>query len=150
MSERNLKYLTKSAFQTKKLAFLLAQTILQTKKRGPIIIGLIGDLGTGKTTFIQGFSKGLNIKYQIKSPTFLINKKYPLKNDNFKTFYHIDAYRIKTKKDLITTGINDALKDKRGIVIIEWANLIKKYLPPQIIIIKLKHISQNLREIKIR
>jgi len=151
MTLRTVKYFTHSPSQTKKLAALLAKTIIQTKKlKGPIIIGLEGELGSGKTTFIQGFSKGLNIKHKIKSPTFLMNKKYHLKNSHLKNFYHIDAYRIKTKKDLLLTGILDALSDEEGIVMIEWANLIKKYLPPKIIKIKLKHHLPNLREIKIQ
>jgi len=84
--------ITSNSNQTKKLGEKFAKEIL--KKGVNVVIGLQGELGSGKTTFIQGFAKGLGIKEKILSPTFIIYKSYPLPTTNYKLFYHFDCYRI--------------------------------------------------------
>ncbi|MFH1188935.1 MAG: tRNA (adenosine(37)-N6)-threonylcarbamoyltransferase complex ATPase subunit type 1 TsaE, partial [bacterium] len=79
--------ITKNDRETRRAGELLAQEI----KKTPLVIALEGDLGAGKTTFIQGIAKGLGIQEQITSPTFVIMKKYPI-NGGF--FYHLDCYRL--------------------------------------------------------
>jgi tRNA threonylcarbamoyladenosine biosynthesis protein TsaE len=148
---KKISLITKSPLETKKIGAILAQTILSTKNLNTaFLIGLKGDLGSGKTTFVKGFAKGLQIKKQIQSPTFIIFKKYKLKNKKYENFYHIDAYRLKTKKDLETTKILDIIKNNKVILVIEWINLIKKYLPlKKMVIVDFKNIGLNLRKIKI-
>ena len=75
------EYLSKSSSQTKKLGESLAKKFLKEKKqKGAKILGLEGDLGGGKTTFLQGFAKGLGLKEKILSPTFIIMRKFKIQN----------------------------------------------------------------------
>jgi tRNA threonylcarbamoyladenosine biosynthesis protein TsaE len=151
----NYSYKTKSAAETKKIAALLAKEILkkstsQNKNNGAFIIALSGDLGSGKTTFVQGFANGLQIKKNIISATFLIIKNYRLKNKTFKKFYHLDCYRLKKIKELNILGFKEIITDPRNIVLIEWANKIKKWLPKNTYWIKFFYgQKENERIIKI-
>ena len=99
---------TKSAAATQKLGERTAQEILQSplKKRAKVI-GLIGDLGGGKTTFLQGFAKGFGIKQKILSPTFIIFKKFQVSGFRFQWFYHIDCYRVEKPKEISPYSSNN-------------------------------------------
>jgi len=139
---------TNSAVQTKKIAGILAKELLKTKmKKNALVLALSGDLGSGKTTFVQGLAKGFNIKEKIKSPTFLIIKNYKLKTKNHKLFIHIDAYRLKKAKDILGLGWREMADDSKSIIVIEWAKHIAKILPKNHIDINFKHISENKRKI---
>ncbi len=113
---------------------------------------LEGDLGFGKTTFVKNISKELKIEEEIISPTFIILKKYKIKNKNFpwKNLIHIDAYRLSKKDDIKNIGLDKYLKDKKNLILIEWAEniseFLKEYNSEKIIF---KYISENEREIKI-
>lgn len=116
------KIISKNAEETRDLAQKLAQDFMEGG-----IIALYGELGAGKTTFAQGFAKGLGIKDKIISPTFLIIRQYPIPNrENF--FYHIDLYRLE-EIDLKSSGLEEIISDPGNVVLIEWANKISKYLP---------------------
>ena len=128
------KYITQNSKETQKLGEILAREI-----KGGQIICLTGDLGAGKTTFTQGFLKGLKVKGPYTSPTFLIIKKYG------QYIYHIDAYRVKAK-DILNLGWEEMLQNKKNIIIIEWADRIKKIIPPNAVWIKFKWLDENKRE----
>lgn len=126
-----MRKILKSASQTKKFAADLAKKILKEKKRHKhaLVLGLVGELGAGKTTFIQGFAQALGIKRHITSPTFLIFRAYLLNTKNYTLLYHIDCYRIKKLKELLSLGFKSILHSPFNIVLIEWADKIKKILP---------------------
>ena len=134
-----MKITTHSARETKKTASLLAEAILESKTKEPVVIGLVGDLGSGKTTFVQGLARGLGIKRSVTSPTFLIIRSYKLKAKSYKLLFHIDAYRLKSSKELSALGFKKIISDSKNIVVIEWADKIKKILPKQMIWIKFRH-----------
>ena len=138
------KHITESKKQTQKLGEMLANEL-----KGGEIICLSGDLGAGKTTFAQGLLKGLKIKGPYTSPTFVILKNYKLQTANCKlqNVYHIDAYRINAN-DILDLGWKEIVKDKNNIVIIEWAERVKKIIPKNAVWIKFKWIDENEREIK--
>jgi len=95
---------------TKGIAKELAKTILMTpKKKGAFVVALKGELGAGKTSFVQGFAKGLGIKKNVLSPTFLIVKPYDLLKGRM--FYHIDCYRLKNAKELLELEKTTTLKE---------------------------------------
>jgi tRNA threonylcarbamoyladenosine biosynthesis protein TsaE len=151
------KFTTTSKAQTQKLGEALAKEL-----KGGEIICLSGDLGTGKTTFTQGLLKGLDIKGPYTSPTFVIMKHYHetcnMKHETKKMLhatcsvlhdiYHIDAYRIKAE-DLLELSWKEITADKNNIVIVEWAERVKKAIPQNAIWIKFKWIDENKRELKI-
>lgn len=117
----------------------LAQNLIKKwqKNLGPLVIALYGDLGSGKTTFTQFLAKALKIKEKILSPTFVIIKTFSLPCSqrivsDFSALIHIDAYRIKTSKELLDLGLKEILANKQNIIVIEWAEKIEKYLPPNV------------------
>ncbi|MEX2090651.1 MAG: tRNA (adenosine(37)-N6)-threonylcarbamoyltransferase complex ATPase subunit type 1 TsaE [Candidatus Paceibacterota bacterium] len=148
--------------ETQKLAIKMAK---ETKFG---IIALEGELGAGKTTFVQAFVKALGIKARIKSPTFTLIKKYNIslskkseilnskletnskpKTQNPQFIIHIDCYRVRDHRDLIPLGIKEIFADQRNIVLIEWAERIKKILPKKLTRVHIDHIDQNKRKITI-
>jgi len=144
-----LQYLTTNPPQTKKLGEILAKEILRTKiKKTAFIIGLEGDLGGGKTTFLQGFAKGLGIKEKILSPTFVILKRFKVQDGRFKDFYHIDCYRIKKPKEILDLGFKEIISNPKNIVTVEWADRIRKILPRNTLILKFNFIDERRREIE--
>ena len=126
---------------TKKIAELLAHETLQhrLKLKSALVVGLAGNLGSGKTTFIQGFARGLGIRHRLTSPTFLIIRSYELGIRNYKKLYHVDAYRIKKPKELSALGFKEIIADPKNIVLIEWANKVKRLLPKKTLWIQFKH-----------
>jgi tRNA threonylcarbamoyladenosine biosynthesis protein TsaE len=141
-------HLTESAEQTQKIGKDIARKIIADRKKSKaVVIGLKGDLGGGKTTFTQGFAKGLGIKDKILSPTFVILKRFQIKSKQFKNFYHIDCYRLKDEKDLLELGFEEVISDPENIVLIEWPEKIKKILPKDTIIIEFDFIDENKRKI---
>lgn len=135
------KYITNSAEETQKLAADLA------KKFNGGIIELNGPLGAGKTTFAQGFAKGLQIKSKILSPTFVLMREYPVPNEPDARFYHIDLYRLETKQDINSLGLTDLLVNPKNIFLIEWAEKLSDLPRKNITKIDFKNLSENTREI---
>lgn len=144
-------YTTNSYKQTQKLGENFAKEILKTApKKSAVVLGLQGNLGGGKTTFLQGFSKGLGIKEKILSPTFVIQKRFKMKDLKFDNFYHIDCYRLKNEKDMSALGLKEIIRNPENIVAIEWSEKIKKVLPKSTILIEFKFIDKNKRELKFK
>ncbi len=140
---------TNSAKETQKMAGILAKELLKTKpKKYALVLALSGELGAGKTTFVQGFAKSLGIKEKIKSPTFLIIKNYKLRIKNFRNFIHIDAYRLTKAKDILALGWREMSNDPKNIITVEWAKHVAKVLPAHHFDINFKHISENKRRIE--
>ena len=146
--------ISKSSSQTKKLGKILAQEILGTLSQKAIVIGLVGDLGGGKTTFLQGFAKGLGVRERILSPTFIIMKKFEIPTSNthhsISNFYHIDCYRIEKLKEVLDLGFKKIISDPKDIIVIEWADRIAKILPPRTLILHFEFVDQKTRRITIQ
>ena len=138
------EYLTRSPGQTKKIGEALAKTLLKSRlKNKAIVLGLRGDLGGGKTTFLQGLAKGFGIRSRILSPTFIIIRRMG-------SFYHIDCYRLKGPRDLTTLGFKKIVADPENIVAIEWADRVKKIVPRHAIWVDCDFIDKNKRRIVVR
>ena len=112
---------------------LLGEIIRNKAKKmpRPLVVAIVGELGSGKTTFIKGLFKGVGIKGRIFSPTFVIYRRFSIKNKvkSFKNIFHIDAYRLK-KKEATIDELSRILADPQNILIIEWADKIKQIIPP--------------------
>jgi len=152
--------ITQSAEETKKLGEILGQELLfsQQFRKKSIVIGLEGELGSGKTVFIQGLVRGLGIKNRITSPTFVIMRKYRLQNSKWPNhlrptkiqnsfFYHIDCYRLHRAKELLDLGFKELLLQPENIIAIEWAERVRRILPKNSLWIKFKHLKLNRRKI---
>lgn len=122
-------FLSESKEETQEIASdIIGKTIFEDNFKFPLIFLLNGNLGSGKTVFVSGALKYFGVK-NIKSvsPTFVIFKKYNVNGNNIKSIYHIDAYRIKSKREFSTIGFEDIIKDKNGIVFIEWPENIQGF-----------------------
>lgn len=137
------KYSINSLDETRKFAFDIAVWV----KKGDVI-ALIGNLGTGKTTFTQGFASAIEIKESVKSPTFKLISEY--QGRDF-WLYHIDCYRLDNVQQFINIGGEEYLQNNNGVTLIEWANIIEEILPKDTIYIRFKRVldNPNAREITI-
>lgn len=107
---------------TLQCAFLLA------KHLPPSVIALDGDLGAGKTHFVQGLASGLGHKLYVSSPTFTLVQEYMYDTARL-PLIHMDAYRLTSVDDWYEAGLDEYL-NRRAVVVIEWAALIREALPP--------------------
>ncbi|MFH1582789.1 MAG: tRNA (adenosine(37)-N6)-threonylcarbamoyltransferase complex ATPase subunit type 1 TsaE [Candidatus Falkowbacteria bacterium] len=115
---------------------------------GGLTLGLVGNLGAGKTIFTKGLALGLDIKKNIASPTFVLMRIYPIKTKAIKQLVHIDAYRIKSAHDLTAIGADEYFNRSDTITVIEWADKIKKILPKKTKFVKIIHLKKNTRKIE--
>lgn len=114
----------------------LAQNI-ESEKFPNMVICLNGELGSGKTVFAKAFASAMGID-EVSSPTFSIIKEYV----GELPFYHMDVYRV--EKNVENLGIEEYFT-KGGVTIIEWADMIKEYLPKERLDIKIKVTGENTR-----
>jgi tRNA threonylcarbamoyladenosine biosynthesis protein TsaE len=151
MEEVNI--ITNSSIQTKKIVAkkvfdFIAEKLKKDKKRKKAaILFLKGDLGAGKTTFLQGFAKMVGVKEKVLSPTFILIRKMPIKKNflNFKNFYHIDFYRLSSKKDLSSLKLKEILNNPTNLVAIEWPEKFDIFLPKPFIVLDFKILDKNKR-----
>lgn len=137
-------FITNNSGETQKLGEKLARSHLARLKC--TLIALYGDLGSGKTTFVQGLAKGLGIKRRIISPTFIIVRSYKL---GVRSFFHIDLYRIADEKDIEGLGLEEIMEDPQNIVAIEWAEKMGRFLPRKRIDIRFVYLSERKRRITV-
>lgn len=136
-----MEFITKSAEETKRLGKKIA-----THLEGGEIFALSGDLGSGKTTFVQGFAQGLGVSARIVSPTFILMRKYVTSEKNF---YHVDLYRFEknVEEGVINLGLTDIWGKSENITVIEWAEKIKNMIPPGAKWIKFENVGGEKRRI---
>ena len=143
-----METITKSAQETQKLGEKIGLDLKQENLKNRIFC-LYGDLGSGKTTFIQGLAKGLGIKKRITSPTFVFVRKYASEKNksNLISLFHIDLYRIENFKEAKGLGLEEMMEDKQALVVIEWPEKIKEILPREKKEIYFSYDSENQRKI---
>lgn len=104
----------------------------ETSSTHATIIGLSGDLGSGKTTFTQAVARALNIKEYITSPTFVIEKIYnisPTAKSRFTRLVHIDAYRLESPQELVAIDFLKIIAEPTNLIFIEWPERLGDLLP---------------------
>lgn len=120
---------------------------LPAPPRSTIVIELIGDVGSGKTTFTRGLATGLSITTPITSPSFTISKSYPLPNG--KGFLiHYDFYRL-SDPGLMYDDLRENLQNPNNIIILEWSESVANILPKDHIKITISYTPDNYREVTI-
>lgn len=112
-----------------------------------VVVGLRGELGSGKTAFTKALAKNFDLELNITSPTFVILKKYPLSGQKFSNLIHIDAYRLKSGNELTVLGWETLLADKNNLIMIEWPEIVADVMPNGAVYLDFKHIDENTREI---
>ena len=114
----------------------------------PVVISLVGDLGSGKTTFTKGFAKGIGIEELVTSPTFTIMNEY---SSGKKMLYHFDMYRLSSLDEALEMGFGEYfdLTKLKGAVLVEWAENTSGILPAKHLVVEIKKLSETEREISI-
>jgi len=133
-------FITNSGRATQKLGERLAK-----KLKPGMVVALISDLGGGKTTLTQGIAKGLGIKSKVISPTFVLERIYQVPKKDW-SLYHYDLYRIAPDDMLVDEILSNA---EDNVVLIEWAEKIKKQLPKNAVKIKITILDENKRKITV-
>ena len=142
------KFTTNNFQETQVAGQSLAGKILAAgPQKTAVVLGLKGELGAGKTTFLQGFAKGLGIKEGINSPTFVIMKRFMIYDLRFKNFYHFDCYRVNDPEEMLPLGFKEIISNPENIVAIEWPEKIAGLLPKNVVPTTFSHMSEQRREI---
>ena len=124
-----------SVEETQKFASEFSKTIEMGS-----IISLNGGLGAGKTTFAQGFARGMGVKQHVGSPTFKLVSEYS--GEKMKLF-HVDCYRLSGIEDFLNMGGENLLLPESGVSLFEWASIIEGVLPNNTIIIDFIRFKDN-------
>ena len=144
-----MKHLSKSPKETSNLAKLFAQEVLKTESgKRALIVGLVGELGTGKTTFTKTLLRTLGIRGRVASPTFIFSRRYRSKLKYYKNIWHFDVYRLNSPKEVREIGLKEAVSQDKNLVIVEWADKVEGLLPRVTIWVEFKHgVKSNERHI---
>ena len=110
----------------------LAEAVAGLARAGDVIV-LAGDLGAGKTAFVQGFGRGLGVAERITSPTFTLVHVY---DDGRLPMHHLDVYRLDQLSEALDLGLPEML-DEEGVVLVEWGDAITPVLPHDLLEVRL-------------
>lgn len=112
------------------------------------VVALSGQLGAGKTTFVQGIARTLGVGESVTSPTFVIMKIYDLEGRAFERLIHMDAYRLKGAHHLKVLGWEELLKDPKNLICVEWPEKIEGAIPKDAIQVTLSYSEDDSRNIR--
>lgn len=140
-----------SQFQTT-LASLpgVAKTILEhitPSPRSASTLTLTGDLGAGKTTFMQALAKELGVQDVVTSPTFVVLRVYDTKHPHFTRLVHMDAYRFESPDEVLPLGLSTYFSDSQTLVCIEWPERLGKHLPSSCHTLSFRVVDEVTRDI---
>ncbi len=141
MLNRKIQITSRSINETQNLGQKLGGWINQ-----PLVIALTGDLGSGKTAFVQGLASGLEVpaEYYITSPTFTLINEYPGRYP----LVHVDLYRLEDIHDFEDLGLDDLMYDQ-AVIAIEWADKLSDGLPAEHLAITMEIIDTDCRKISL-
>lgn len=121
---------------------------LPNEKDSATLVGLKGDLGSGKTAFVKAVAKKLGITEEVLSPTFVLAKFYAINNGLWGKLVHIDAYRIEKPEEAKVLRLEEILADSRNLVMIEWPEQLGLVFPEGARMLYFRFIDESTREIQ--
>lgn len=136
-------HVSKSLEETSEISKEFLNSI--TSKNTATAVAFYGDLGAGKTTFIQALAKEMGIDEPTTSPTFVIQKSYSAVK-YFDTLVHIDAYRLESGDDLLKLRFDETLLLPNTLICIEWPSNVESALPKDVINVECKFVDESTRE----
>ena len=139
---------TRNLEETFVCASEFALSLTLQEDRGTVV-ALYGELGSGKTSFVQGVAKALGVDVTIISPTFVIERIYKLSHKNFDRMVHIDCYRIEDASEMTLLGWDEKTKNPRNLIFVEWAERIEEILPPHTTRVYFEFVEETIRRIKV-
>lgn len=107
------------------------------------VLALVGDLGTGKTTFVKALAKGMGLSSEVTSATFAILNIY----EGELPLYHFDVYRLKDEDEFFDMGGEDML-DSGAVCAVEWADIIADSLPEDVLRLEFRRIDEDTRDVR--
>ncbi len=113
---------------------------------GATVIALSGDLGAGKTSLVQAIARELGIADHVTSPTYVLEKKYTLTDQQFSSLIHIDAYRLTKPEELDALDWNILIADPSHLICIEWPERVAEYIPETAIAVSCRGIDDTTHE----
>ncbi len=126
--------ITRSPYETEKLAEKVGQRV-----REGTVLCLEGDLGTGKTLFVQSLARTLGVEGEVTSPTFSLMNIY----EGFCPIFHFDLYRLNTEEELDEIGFYEYTEDPEGIVVIEWPDKFEDSLPENYVRVQFDRMDEG-------
>jgi len=144
LDRRSLDFISHSVAQTRRLGARLGELL-----QGGDVICLAGELGTGKTCFVQGIGRGMGVRGPITSPSFTLINEHPSLGSG-PTLYHIDLYRLHDPVgEALSFGLEDYLYGD-GVCVIEWADRARVLVPPEHLWITMHHVDETKRGLLFR
>jgi tRNA threonylcarbamoyladenosine biosynthesis protein TsaE len=129
---------TSSSDETKRIAASIGKSL----KPGDNVI-LQGNLGSGKTTFVQGLAHGMGVSMPVTSPTFTLVHEYPAQGPKL---IHVDPYRLENPEQIVELGFDEWL-EQDGVLVVEWAERLGHLTPDEYLLVKLEILGDDERRI---
>lgn len=147
---KGMKYVVKSPEGMSRVARALLLRATHAKEAHAYVVGLSGELGAGKTTFTKRVARELGIKRNIVSPTFILERDYKIPRSHplsarFSRLIHVDAYRLTEHDALFSAHLRDIMEDPHNLILIEWPERIKAFLPKGTLRVLFAHKDENTR-----
>ena len=156
-----MEIVSRSLAETEEFArdFLASLAVGAKINRDATVVGLVGDLGAGKTTFTQAAARALGIRVRVTSPTFVIMKTYqwqglPLSRVKgnpwvypWRRLVHIDCYRLGRADDLLHLGWDELAADRKNLIMVEWPERVGDLLLSPTLKIKFEVVGESERKI---
>ena len=142
-----MEFISKSAEDTRRFAKDFVAGLSPKSGERATVVGLYGNLGSGKTTFVQFVAEILGAKEYVTSPTFLIWKRFKIKDLRFKNLIHADCYRLKNSDELRRLGFEELLREPKSLILIEWAEHVADILPLDHLKLSFEFIDDKTRKI---
>jgi tRNA threonylcarbamoyladenosine biosynthesis protein TsaE len=141
-------YLMQKEFSLNELSEVVSEFLnnLQIGDKS-VAVGLCGDLGSGKTTFVKELAKQLRVEREVTSPTFTVMQKYEVNFGRFKNLVHLDLYRFEEFEETKVLRLEEIFNNSENLILIEWVDKFPEIKTD--IKINLKHKTEITREIKI-
>ena len=138
--------------ETQRFAEEMVGDILAKRKKrnGALVFALCGDLGSGKTSFAQGIGKAFGVSETVISPTFILERVYTISKKGFKRLVHIDCYRFRESSEIEVLGWGELIKNPENVIVVEWAEKIREYLPKDTIEICFAYHGEGGRTIGVK
>ena len=141
----------------KEIKAFAAEWLLQLAehhKGGTHVVALFGNLGAGKTTFVQAVARELGVADNVTSPTFVIEKIYQIPKSPstidlvFTHLIHIDAYRLDDPNELEKLGWHSLVSDKHNLIMVEWPERIERLLPKDHSVVRFTYVDETTRTVE--
>lgn len=146
LDQQTLELVSQSPEQTRRIGASLAALLT-----GGEVVGLQGELGTGKTCLVQGMARGLGITGPVTSPSFTLIQEHPVRRGAIRKLFHVDLYRLtRPLEEVEGIGLGEFLGAPGTVTVIEWAERIETFLPRDRLWVRLEHLDPVKRMVRIQ